>query len=287
MLADRGSVRFHGSPLRTASVEGLLLLETVHRAGLEVPEHAHDGLTCCLVIAGSLEEETRAGRRMAQRSSLIVRGPHAAHANRFGPAGARCFNAVLGRAWLRRFGLEEIAGWTAARVPGSRTSWLAHQVYAELREGEASLVLNGLLLAVLGEVLGDSEPVPGGRPPAWLRRAEESLRSGCFESIDLSAVARDTGIHPTHFARTFRRYHGCTPGEFVRRLRIEQACRWIEAGVQPLAEIAVRSGFSDQAHFGRHFRRVTGMTPGAYRRLHAAKRVPARSLRSRRITRFV
>lgn len=276
MFSDCDSVRFHGIPLRTVSVGDLLLLETVHRAGLEVPEHAHEGLTCCLVIAGSLEERTRGGRRIASRSALIVRGPRAAHANRFGPAGARCFNAVLGRAWLRHFGLEQTSDWAAARGPDRETSWLAQRLYAEFRDRESSLVLNGLLLALLGEVLGDSDSLSGNRPPAWLRRAEESLRSRCFESIDLSAVARDTGIHPTHLARTFRRYHGCTAGEYVRKLRIEQACRWIEAGVHPLAEIAVRAGFSDQAHFGRHFRRVTGMTPGSYRRLHAAKRVPAR-----------
>jgi AraC family transcriptional regulator len=161
-------------------------------------------------------------------------------------------------------------------VPGGTTSWLAYRLYAGFRDRESSLVLNGLLLALLGEVLGNSESAPDGRPPAWLRRAEDSLRSRCLESIDLSAVARETGIHPTHFARTFRRYHGCTAGEFVRKLRIEQACRWIEAGVHPLAEIAVRAGFSDQAHFGRQFRRVTGMTPGSYRRLHGANRVPAR-----------
>jgi AraC-like DNA-binding protein len=37
----------------------------------------------------------------------------------------------------------------------------------------------------------------------------------------------------------------------------------IAAG-EPLAEIAVGAGFSDQSHFNRHFKKAFGLTPGRW-----------------------
>jgi AraC-like DNA-binding protein len=34
---------------------------------------------------------------------------------------------------------------------------------------------------------------------------------------------------------------------------------------QPLADIAITTGFADQAHFTRAFKAIMGMTPGQYR----------------------
>jgi transcriptional regulator GlxA family with amidase domain len=34
---------------------------------------------------------------------------------------------------------------------------------------------------------------------------------------------------------------------------------------EPLAEIALATGFSDQSHLARHFRQILGTTPSQYR----------------------
>ncbi|RUY14814.1 helix-turn-helix domain-containing protein, partial [Mesorhizobium sp. M7A.F.Ca.US.005.03.2.1] len=45
--------------------------------------------------------------------------------------------------------------------------------------------------------------------------------------------------------------------------RLQRARRMIAAG-EPLAQIAVEAGFSDQSHFIRHFKKAFGMTPGRW-----------------------
>ena len=85
------------------------------------------------------------------------------------------------------------------------------------------------------------------------------------EPLTLSAVARAAAIHPSHLARTFRKYHGRPVGEYVRALRVEHAAREIAGTNTPLSEISVRFGFFDQSHFSRVFKQYTGMTPAEFR----------------------
>ena len=87
-----------------------------------------------------------------------------------------------------------------------------------------------------------------------------------IENLSLENIAASVGIHPTHFARAFRRHCGCTPGEYIRQLRVEFARRQLANSNRPLSEIALDSGFSDQSHFNKVFKRATGFTPAAYRR---------------------
>ena len=39
--------------------------------------------------------------------------------------------------------------------------------------------------------------------------------------LTIAALGFTVEVHPVHLARTFRREYGCTPGEYLRRLRIE------------------------------------------------------------------
>ena len=85
------------------------------------------------------------------------------------------------------------------------------------------------------------------------------------EELKLKEVASAVGVHPVHLAREFRRHFHCTAGDFVRRTRVEFACRKISESEASLSDIALSAGFYDQSHFTNTFRRFTGMTPAAYR----------------------
>ena len=81
----------------------------------------------------------------------------------------------------------------------------------------------------------------------------------------MATLAKIAGVHPTHLARTFRRLHGCTVGDYVRWLRLEKAKGALSATEKSVALVAVESGFYDQAHFCRLFKAAYGMTPSEYR----------------------
>lgn len=146
---------------------------------------------------------------------------------------------------------------------------LARQILAEFQGPPCDLsdcITEALCLELLQRT--GTEPDAVGAAPPWLRRARELLRDTCLEAGPRSVreIAGELGLHPVYFARRFRQSFGMTPGEYLRRCRLDRA-RWLlRRSSAGLAEIAVATGFSDQSHFSNVFRKGFGVSPGAYRR---------------------
>jgi AraC family transcriptional regulator len=83
--------------------------------------------------------------------------------------------------------------------------------------------------------------------------------------ISIDAMGSSLGMSGSCFSRRFRVTTGETPHAHLVRRRVEAAAALIEqARGLPLAEIASRCGFADQAHLTRVFRKRFGTTPAAY-----------------------
>jgi AraC-like DNA-binding protein len=66
--------------------------------------------------------------------------------------------------------------------------------------------------------------------------------------------------------RCFSNYLGVTPKWLIQRARIHDALQSLAVDAEtPLAHLALRLGFFDQAHFNRCFRQHTGQSPQQYR----------------------
>lgn len=102
------------------------------------------------------------------------------------------------------------------------------------------------------------------RPPAHLERAAELIRDEYTRPLTLAELAKVAGITPSHLVRSFARHYGMTPHAYLLDRRIRHARQLLRRGM-PLAEVALRCGFADQAHFQHHFKRRVAATPGCYR----------------------
>jgi AraC family transcriptional regulator len=102
--------------------------------------------------------------------------------------------------------------------------------------------------------------------PRWLAGARELLRARCADGIRISAVAAAAGVHPVHLIRTFREFFCATPGEYVRRCRLERAARLLADSDVSLVDVALESGYADQSHFSKAFKRQFAIAPSQYRR---------------------
>lgn len=102
------------------------------------------------------------------------------------------------------------------------------------------------------------------RPPQHLQRAAELMQDDSASPLSLSQLSAVAGLTPSHFVRAFSHHYGMTPHAYLLDRRIRHARSLLRQG-QPLAEVALASGFADQAHFQRQFKRRVAATPGQYR----------------------
>jgi transcriptional regulator GlxA family with amidase domain len=79
------------------------------------------------------------------------------------------------------------------------------------------------------------------------------------------ALARRAKMSLRTFARAFSRELGTTPADFVERVRVEAARRWLEESDEPVEGVASRSGFGDPERMRRAFLRRLGVPPKSYR----------------------
>ena len=82
-------------------------------------------------------------------------------------------------------------------------------------------------------------------------------------SDELEAVS---GLDRYALSRHFRALYATSPHRFLLMRRLLRAREMINTG-EPLAGIAVETGFTDQSHLNRQFKKAFGMTPGRWAEL--------------------
>lgn len=92
------------------------------------------------------------------------------------------------------------------------------------------------------------------------------------ERLDVARLAQRFPMSTRSFSRLYSRATGLTPAHGVQQIRLDTACRLIEAGTRPLKTIAAQCGYSSQEVMRRTFLRVLGMTPREYRQHHMIPR---------------
>lgn len=98
-----------------------------------------------------------------------------------------------------------------------------------------------------------------GRLSKWLlERLDKSI------SVDEMASALAVSSRTLH--RQLIKETGRTPAAWLKRLRLESACRALANPEQSLKQIAYRSGFGDEYNMRRTFNMELGVTPSEYRK---------------------
>src|SRR5262245_55837943 len=86
------------------------------------------------------------------------------------------------------------------------------------------------------------------------------------DSLTIVSLAREAGLSPFHFLRTFEKVTGVTPAQHPRPARLRAAAALLLDGPAKILDVALDAGFGDVSNFNHAFRAEFGCSPRVYRR---------------------
>jgi AraC family transcriptional regulator len=239
-------------------------------------EEQHSQTSIAIVAAGTFQYRSTAGRDLMAPGSLLLgnAGDFFECGHEHG-AGDRCLSFWYAPEYFESLAADAgIRGTRPAlrmqRLPPLRAlSPLVARACAGLAAGtDVAWEELGLRLATLTvQLAADVRPRPSP-PPAAVARVTRSVRAierHPDAPLALRSLAREAGLSPYHFLRTFERLTGVTPHQYVLRARLRQAALLLTAEPARILEIALECGFGDLSNFNRTFRAEFGVNPRAYR----------------------
>jgi len=259
--------KHYGTILRKWTSETFTINEAQYVSGAKYALHGNEQDSLLVTLGGHCVKKMRKDF-LCERDSIL-----------FIPAGALQYDVFLATTTFLAVEFASsffgelrrrcaVVG-TEVMLSGTDSITLGARLVEEFRHVDAAsaLVFEGLILNILAGAWREQSATLGPKPPFWLMRVREMLRESHSQSLNLATISREVGVHPVHLCREFRRFFRSTPGEYLRRIRVEAAGRLLRGRDMPLSEVAVTCGFADQAHLSRTFRRITSLSPLQYRRM--------------------
>lgn len=130
-------------------------------------------------------------------------------------------------------------------------------------------LLSLLLLSLLRQAAAPEEaaaPRALGSEGMIIRRAQQYIHAHLRERLTVPEVARNTDVSASYLTALFRKHLQISPGEYIRRMKLEESKRLIREGSMNFTEIAQALEYSTVHHFSRQFKEKFGMTPTEYAR---------------------
>jgi len=250
-----------GRSERTCTTGGFVLTEAVYEPRAVLPRHRHALACATFAVSGSFAETIGTTTVQCDAFDVVVKPPAEAHSDAYGAGGTRCLLIEVEPARLASLG-PLFDRWT--RLRRDAVAPLASRLYREMRNADDSwaLAVESLVLEI---VVAGTRAATSRRPPRWLRDARAFVDENWSRKLTLADIAASVAVHPANVVRAFRSHLRCSPGEYVRKLRVEHACIALAESERGIAAIALDSGFYDQSHFAGVFKRHVGMTPSEYR----------------------
>lgn len=98
----------------------------------------------------------------------------------------------------------------------------------------------------------------------WLERSIQYMNTHYTENIAVANVAEVAGVHRSHLYQECTRLLGCSPMQYIIKLRMEKGRELLRDTRFSVTEIALSVGYPDLFSFSRAFSKYYGMSPTQY-----------------------
>lgn len=260
----------------TGAENGVECLEAWFQ-GAAYHRHRHDTYAICLTTDGVQAFNYRGAAEVSMPGQVVVLHPDELHDGFAGSEVGFGYRILYVEPALVFAAAQVIRGRPCAlpfaRNPVVISRKLSAAITGAFQDAREPLAIDDLVVRLAeGLIAIDPSCSPAAQlrylDVAALNQARQFLdaeKARVVHSAELEAV---TGLSRYDLARQFRLMCGTSPYRYLLMRRLESARKQL-AGRRTLVEIALETGFADQAHFTRQFKAAYGLTPARYRALKA------------------
>lgn len=255
------------------------------------PMHVHDFHEIAVIYSGKAVHLTANGDNEVQGGDCISVKPGQAHGfknirnlvlmnvlvrpslfeeNRFSLHSIPAYNALFGRATEEDIAKAPVTQFRPDFEAFGRAKKLIESASGELKErpdGYRAMV-TGLMYELIALLIrscrekNDSPARFASGAASLIRYVKDNYRS----PVNMNDLIAVSAMSESNILRTFKRHLGCSPFQYISRLRLSDAADALVQTDKPITEIALDLGFNDSNYFTRSFRKHLGLSPREYRK---------------------
>ena len=241
-------------------------------------EERHTAYSIAMVLSGTFQYWSTFGRGLMVPGALMLGNPGQPYecGHEHGE-GDRCVVFWYAPEYFARLAS---ADFNILRLPPLRalTSLVVSAEAAVIGAADVSWEELGLALAARATALAADHTSNHRAVPlnaeASVTRIVRAIDDRPDTESSLATLARESGLSPYHFLRTFERLTGVTPHQYVLRARLRAAATRLATEAGRVIDVALDSGFGDVSNFNRAFRTEFGINPRGYRKRYLGESSP-------------
>ena len=241
--------------------------------GFLFPGEAHPMLELTYVDQGSLHSVADGQDLLLKQGDMVIYAPNQWHMQYADVDVAPRYVTLTFD--LRGEGVEPLTNrkFTASRQMVSllRQMLREHEQVDEFSNDMIIAQLNLLLLELLreaaapsGNKLQTSNAIHSENE--IIRKAQQYISSHIREKLSVPLVARQVDVSPSYLTALFHKNLQISPGEYIRRIKLQESKQMIRENDLNFTEIAAALQYSTVHHFSRQFKEKFGITPTEYAR---------------------
>ena len=239
--------------------------------GFLFPGEAHSMPELTYVDQGSLHSVADGQDLLLEQGDMVLYGPNQWHMQYADIGVAPRFVTIA-------FEVEgsDLSGLLNRKFqPPQKAVTLLQQMLREQERMDA--FSNDMIICLLGQLLltllreGDSPSAEKLRTTnaihsenEIIRRAQQYISTHIREKLSVPLVARMVDVSPSYLTALFHKNLQISPGEYIRRIKLQESKQMIREDNMNFTEIAAALQYSTVHHFSRQFKEKFGITPTEY-----------------------
>lgn len=134
----------------------------------------------------------------------------------------------------------------------------------------SELKRNAYLLLLFSEIVNERQACSEYNSKAhpgeiYVKNAINYIFSHYMENIKIEEISSVIGINRSYLSSSFKSIAGCSPKQFLLKVRLEKAQALLRETYLPISAISEKVGYTDHLAFSKMFKLNTGMSPRKYR----------------------